>query len=177
MLQRIAFIPFLIIFSFDGLSNEKTSVSAHAFFISKDQNQNLVQYDARIRNDCTFDEDDPLAIYWLVFAKEAKYQREALSFIEKGIYGVDFQLRKPREIIGDIRILKSRRIDLSFRIALSREMDHCTARSSVFGRKISAEMSFSRIELRNFSGQSPRELVIVGEKSASGEPETLTLNF
>ena len=84
--------------------------ATHAFMIAKDQNQNLVQYDARLDQDCNFDRSEPFDIYWLIWENDAKLKRESLSFLERGLYGLDYHITAPREMIADVRVFKSRRI-------------------------------------------------------------------
>jgi hypothetical protein len=101
----------------DNVSDEVKS--QNLFYIERNKNTNRVVYDVRIQSDGYLFEDEPLDVYWLLFADSG--EREELNRFENNrAYGIDIENYKKDELeftlsANDERKLFVRRINNEYK--------------------------------------------------------------
>jgi hypothetical protein len=149
----------------------------NAFAVAKEINSNFVNYDARLTDDCRFDENDPLDIYWMSPEKDGSFRRDGLNFIEKMLYGVNISHQDPHVLVGEVKAVEKKGLKLPFRIVATRQGNGCSVRTYVSGHPLPHEITLSSLFLKKFSGSSPKQMAINGTDNQTRKYTSYTVDL
>lgn len=104
------------------------------FVIARSKNENVVHYDARVRERGRLDADDPVVAYWVMLAEDGR--REGLTWLERRLaYGFSTNFRAG----GDV-------LELRLRAFSRRALAVRRAENGVFHAEITLGGSSARLE-------------------------------
>jgi hypothetical protein len=79
MIALMVCVSVAVLIPFESLSSNMQT--QHLFKIERSKNENIVQYDVRIKADGKLDPKEPVVAYWVRLAKEG--QKEELKWVER----------------------------------------------------------------------------------------------
>lgn len=148
----------------------------HAFSVAKEINQSYVSYDAKLTGDCSFDQKDPLELYWMTPLGKGHFRRDDLNFIENKLYGMDVQKAEPHLVVGEVKALQHHDVKLTVRITSYKKGQRCLVRTTVQGPSIPNELVIQSLFLKNYSGSTPKQIVVSGVDNKTQQKKSYDLN-
>lgn len=150
--------------------------AVHAFSVAKETNQSYVSYDAKLTQDCSFNEKDPLELYWMTPLGKGHFRRDDLNFIENKLYGMDVQKTEPHLLVGEVKALRGHDVKLTVRIVTYKKGQSCSVRTTVQGPAIPNELVIHSIFLKSYSGSTPKQIAVSGLDSKTRRKKSYDLN-
>jgi hypothetical protein len=159
-------LGFALLLAFAAASPAAAVTKTESLFrIERSKNANVVQYDARVREDGSLDRGDPIDAYWLRLASTGK-RKELKWLARKAAYGFDVHWQSDGGL--ELEMVAP----IGRRVRVVRTAEGWEARTRIDGRECRIGRIFVRSVERRFRLPKVAYVDFAGTDLASGEART-----